>query len=166
MLSLGAVALLPSGKEVGSFEVNLELLEGAVGHPDTMAWWATQGPAWAACRTDLKSPVVGMTAFVTWVNEVSASNNATPVCVAYPAGFDFLFVYWYMIKFAGKSPFSFSCQDMKSYASAILKLPYRKATKKNMPKAWFKGLPPHTHVAIDDAREQGMLFINMLKSNV
>jgi hypothetical protein len=166
MLSLGAVALLPTGKEVGSFEVNLELLEGATGHPDTMAWWATQGPAWDACRSNLKSPVVGMTAFVDWVGKVSAGNSATPVCVAYPAGFDFMFIYWYMIKFAGKSPFSFSCQDVKSYASAVLKLPYRKATKKNMPKAWFKGLPPHTHVAIDDAREQGLLFINMLKSNV
>ena len=48
--------------------------------------------------------------------------------VAYPAGFDFLFVYWYLIHFVGRSPFSFSALDMKTYAAALLKLPYRNAT--------------------------------------
>jgi len=163
MLSLGAVALLPTGKEVGSFEVNLELLEGAVGHPDTMAWWSTQGAAWAACRTNLKSPVVGMVSFVNWVNEVSAKNSATPVCVAYPAGFDFTFAHWYITKFVGKSPFSFACLDMKTFAMAILGTPYRGTTKRTMPKKWFKDLPPHEHVALSDAREQGQLFIRMLQ---
>lgn len=166
MLSLGAVALLPTGEEVGSYEVNLDCLEGSSGHPETMAWWKTQSSAWAACRADLKSPESAMVNFSTWVDKVSKENNASPVCVAYPAGFDFLFLYWYLIKFTGKSPFSFSCLDIKSYAAALLQVPYRKATKKNMPRAWFKGLPPHTHVALDDAREQGLLFVNMLKTNI
>jgi hypothetical protein len=33
-----------------------------------------------------------------------------------------------------------------------------------MPKHWFDKLP-HTHVALDDAIEQGALFCNMLKEN-
>jgi hypothetical protein len=95
---------------------------------------------------------------------MSANNGqAAPVGVAYPAGFDFLFVYWYIIRFGLKSPFSFSCLDIKSYAAAVLDIPYRKATKKNMPQKWFKGLPPHTHKATDDAREQGLLFLNIVK---
>lgn len=34
-----------------------------------------------------------------------------------------------------------------------------------MPQRWFDPLP-HTHVALDDAIEQGALFCNMLRENV
>jgi len=44
-----------------------------------------------------------------------------PVFVAYPAAFDFLFVYWYLIRFTGESPFSHSALDIKTYAMALLK---------------------------------------------
>ena len=84
-----------------------------------------------------------------------------PVFVAYPAGFDFTFVYWYLIRFAGYSPFSFSGIDIKTYAMALMGKPYRRSTKRNMPKRWFDKMP-HTHVALDDALEQGALFCNML----
>jgi hypothetical protein len=47
---------------------------------------------------------------------------------------------------------------------AMLKTGYRDATKKNMPARWFDALP-HTHVALDDAIEQGALFCNMLREN-
>jgi hypothetical protein len=33
-----------------------------------------------------------------------------------------------------------------------------------MPKHWFDQLP-HTHIALDDAIEQGALFCNMLREN-
>jgi hypothetical protein len=33
-----------------------------------------------------------------------------------------------------------------------------------MPKQWFDPLP-HTHIALDDAMEQGALFCNMLNFN-
>jgi len=65
------------------------------------------------------------------------------------------------MRFAGESPFSHSALDIKTYAMALLKTDYRDATKRNMPKAWFDKLP-HTHVALDDAIEQGALFCNML----
>lgn len=38
---------------------------------------------------------------------------------------------------------------------------YRGASKKNMPKHWMPPTAPHTHVAIEDAREQGRLFFNI-----
>lgn len=163
MWSLGSVALWGDGTVVGEFDQNLQDLDGAVGHPDTMAWWAKQAPEiQEAARSNAQPPELVMRRFVRWVNELAAEHKASPVCVAYPAGFDFLFVYWYLIRFAGESPFSFSCLDIKSYAMAKLGLPYRKSTKKHMPKHWFKNLPPHTHRASDDAREQGQLFVNML----
>lgn len=72
--------------------------------------------------------------------------------MAYPAGFDFLFVYWYLMRFVGESPFSHSALDVKSFAMAVLKTDYRESTKKNMPKHWFDKLP-HSHMALDDAIE-------------
>jgi hypothetical protein len=83
------------------------------------------------------------------------------VFVAYPAAYDFLFVYWYLMRFAGESPFSHSALDIKTYAMALMGGDYRASVKKNMPRAWF-GTAPHTHVALDDAIGQGELFCNML----
>ena len=65
------------------------------------------------------------------------------------------------LRFAGRSPFSFSAIDIKTYAMAMLKRPYRECSKRRMPSRWFDELP-HTHVAVDDAIEQGAMFCNML----
>jgi hypothetical protein len=73
-------------------------------------------------------------------------------------------VYWYLMRFAGESPFAHSALDMKSYAMAVLGTEFRESTKRNMPKSWFDEFP-HTHVALDDAIEQGALFCNMLAAN-
>ena len=73
-----------------------------------------------------------------------------------------MFVYWYLIKFTGRSPFSHSALDIKTMAMMLLGSDYRGATKRNMPSDWFDPLP-HSHVALDDAIEQGALFCNMLK---
>lgn len=160
MLSFGSAAYTAGKKLVSTFSANLETLPGAAAHPKTAEWWATQPQAWAACRTDLQPPEKAMTAYVAWIKGLKGK----PVFVAYPAGFDFLFVYWYLMRFAGESPFSHSALDMKSFAMAVLKTDYRESTKRNMPPQWFDDLP-HTHVALDDAIEQGALFCNMLAQN-
>lgn len=157
MLSFGSAAYLPDKTLVGTFSANLELLEGALGDPGTMAWWKTQPEAWAASRENPRPPAEVMAAYVSWLEALPAR----PVFVGYPAGFDFLFVYWYLIRFAGRSPFSHSALDIKTYAMAVLGKEYRKSVKRNMPKRWFDSLP-HTHVALDDAIEQGALFCNIL----
>jgi hypothetical protein len=64
----------------------------------------------------------------------------------------------------GESPFSHSALDIKTYAMALLKKDYRQSSKRNMPRRWFDDVP-HTHVALDDAIEQGALFCNMLAEN-
>ena len=161
MLSFGSAAYLVDKTLVSTFSANLETLPGAEGDAKTMAWWATQPAAWEVARTDLQSPEVAMKAYVTWIKSLPGK----PVFVAYPAGFDFMFVYWYLIRFAGESPFSHSALDMKTFAMAILKTGYRDATKRNMPRHWFDKLP-HTHCALDDAIEQGALFCNMLAENL
>jgi len=157
MLSFASAAYTADKTLVATFSANLETLEGAAPDPETAAWWATQPDAWAACRENLEAPAAAMRRYVEWVRTLAGK----PVFVAYPAGFDFLFVYWYLIRFAGESPFSHSALDMKTYAMAVLGTGYRDSTKRNLPKHWFDPLP-HTHVALDDAIEQGALFCNML----
>lgn len=161
MLSLGAAAYQPDGKLKSTFEVNLETLKGAKGDPATMQWWAGRPNQWKACREFLRPPEDAMKLYVEWVEELPGK----PVFVGYPATFDFLFVYWYMIKFVGRSPFSFSALDIKSFTMAVLKSTFRGSTKKSMPKRWFEGLPKHTHIAVDDAIEQGALFCKILAEN-
>jgi len=160
MLSFASAAYLADKTLASTFTANLELLPGATGHPDTMKWWAKNQEAWNASRTNLETPEAAMRRYVAWVDALPG----TPTFVAYPAGFDFMFVYWYLIRFVGRSPFSFSAVDVKTFAMAMLKCDYPAATKRNMPKRWFDSLP-HTHVALDDAIEQGALFCNMLAEN-
>lgn len=157
MLSFASAAFLADKTPVGTFEANLVTLPEAQGDPQTMAWWATQPEAWAACRANTREPHNVMPEYVAWLKHLPGK----PVFVGYPAAYDFLFVYWYLIRFAGESPFSHSALDIKTYAMAVLGIDYRESTKRNMPKAWFDDLP-HTHVALDDARGQGSLFCNML----
>jgi len=161
MLSLGAASFSQNGELLSTFTVNLKDLSGAKADPDTMAWWATNQEAYDATRKDMVDPKLAMEQYVSWIKEQPGS----PVFVGYPAGFDFLFIYWYLIHFTGESPFSFSALDIKTYVMAVLKTDYRKSTKKNMPKRWFPE-DKHTHVAVDDAIEQGKLFCNILKENL
>lgn len=160
VLSIGAVALTADKRQVGSFSANLETLPGRAPDPRTMAWWATQPEAWAACRTDPEPPDVATLRFVRWLRALPAR----PVFVAYPAAFDFPFVLWYLSEFAGENPFGYAVIDIKTYAMAVLKTPYRRSGKSAMPAGWFDPVP-HTHVALDDAIEQGRLFCNMLAAS-
>ena len=162
MLSVGAAAFSESGEILGTFERNLETLDGAKQHPDTMNWWATQPEAWEACRKDLVHPKDAMMDFTAWVDKLEKEYGAKAVFLAYPAGFDFTFVYWYLVKFVGYSIFSFSALDIKSYAMAILKTPFRETVKRNFPKKW-RSKTRHNHVALSDAIGQGELFIKILK---
>jgi len=67
-----------------------------------MDWWATQPEAWAATRADCRDPGEAMPEYVRWLKSLPGR----PVFVGYPASYDFMFVYWYLIRFAGESPFS------------------------------------------------------------
>ncbi|SDJ82316.1 hypothetical protein SAMN05444748_1272 [Variovorax sp. OV700] len=160
MLSFGSAAYLADKTLIATFTANLETLPGANGHPETMDWWSNNQTAWDACRVDCQEPTAAMRNYVDWLKALPGK----PVFVGYPAAYDFMFIYWYLMRFVGESPFSHSALDMKTFAMALLKTNYRDATKRNMPKSWFDDLP-HTHVALDDAIEQGAMFCNMLRNH-
>jgi hypothetical protein len=155
MLSLGAIALDADGQEFASFSVNLETLPGATMDPRTKKWWRTQPAAWAACRANLEAPETALPRFAEWLEALPGK----PVFVGYPASFDFMFVVWYLHRFAGRNPFGWGALDLKSYAMAKLNVPFRAVAKRTMPPAWFAACAPgHTHIALEDAREQARLW--------
>jgi len=160
MLSLGSAAFDADKQLLGTFSANLETLPDALPDAKTAAWWATQPLAWAACRRNTEAPPQVMKRYLTWLKSLGGK----PVFVAYPSAFDFPFVYWYLMEFAGENPFGYSAIDIKTYAMALLRKPYRASGKNAMPAQWFDPAP-HTHIALDDAIEQGRLFCNMLAAN-
>ncbi len=157
MLSIGSAAFRADKTLVDTFSINFELLPGAGQHPKTMRFWEDFPEAWEKSRENPRPPEEAMPEYVAWVKSLPGK----PVFVGYPAGFDFTFVLWYLVKFAGESPFHFAALDIKTYAMAVLRRKYRHTTKTSLPRHWFDDLP-HTHVALDDALEQGALFCNML----
>ena len=77
-----------------------------------------------------------------------------------------MWVYWYYWRFVEAMPrFSFSGLDMKTYAAATLKSQYKFATKRNWPSKWKTVEQVHTHVAEQDAIEQGHMFFAMQQDN-
>jgi hypothetical protein len=158
MLSFASAAFLADGTRLGTFSANLETLPGAAGHPDTMRWWQTQPEAWAASRRNPRPPEGAMREYVAWLKALPGR----PVFVGYPVVFDYMFVQWYLHKFAGESPFSFVALDMKTFAMAVLKTDFLSVVKNRMPARWFDETLPHTHLALDDAVEQGVTFCRML----
>lgn len=158
MMSLGAVAYGPNGTELGFFFQNLEPIFGWRMDPSTKRdFWDKNPVAYKKATENTHNPYDVMNDFYLWVKQYK-----NPVAVCYPAGFDFPWVYQYLMMFAGKSPFSFSCIDIKTLAWEKLGAEnYRESSKKNWPNEWFSNLPPHTHIAVDDAREQGQLFFNI-----
>lgn len=158
MLSFGSAAYGADKHLFGTFSATLEPLPGAAPDPATLRWWEQRPQAWEAARRDPLPPEEVMPRYVEWLDGLPGR----PVFVGYPAAFDFMFVYWYLVRFVGRSPFSHSALDIKTYAMALLQREYRRSTKGAMPRSWFDHLP-HSHVAVDDALEQGALFCNMLR---
>ncbi|MCS4503190.1 hypothetical protein KBTX_01034 [wastewater metagenome] len=157
MLSFGTAAYTADGALLATYSANLVRLADAVEHPDTIAWWRTQPEAWAACRAEPRPPETVMPGYAAWLKALPGR----PVFVGYPASFDFAFVNHYLHRFHGSNPFGFAALDIKSYAMAVLGESFTRTTRARMPAHWFADLP-HTHVALDDAIEQGTLFCSLL----
>ena len=116
MLSFASAAYRSDKTLVATYEANLTTLPDAQGHPKTMEWWKTQPQAWAACRVSPRDPSAVMPEYLAWLKALPG----TPVFVAYPAAFDFMFVQWYLVRFTGESPFAHAAIDIRTYAMALL----------------------------------------------
>jgi len=166
MFSFGLAAFTIEKRLVGTFSRNLEVLEDAGIDERTMNWWsqAEQIEAFRKSRTDLVHPRIAMTECKAWLESMRAFGK--PIVVGAPSGFDFTFMYYYFQRFLNESPIGFASLDLRSYAAAVMKRQYRHVGKRQYPAEWIDEGLPHTHVALDDAIEQGCILINMMRDNL
>lgn len=165
MVELGAVAFNINGIVIDSWHSKL-LRDGWETDSETMKWWhqPKNFPIFEKLGDHARPPNYAMPDFLGWVEELGGQ----PTIVAYPAGFDFSFLHFYLLYYVGRlKPLSFSCIDIKTYVMAALKKRnYREVFKKKFPRAWFHSQLPHTHGALDDALEQGFMFIQAHRANL
>jgi hypothetical protein len=167
MISLGAVAYQPVDfKEISRFKVNLLELPDATREAATMAWWAQQPPAaWEAATLNAIDPRAAMTQFSRWLGGLPGR----PKLMGWPLPVDFMFIYWYWVKFLGVDPpFGYDGIDIKSYAMRDLKRATLAGRSSGVSRQMLRkelGIPntPFSHDALDDAVEQAALYIGMRK---
>jgi len=164
MLSIGAVAFDANkgiGRDavIGQFSANLDLIPGSTTDPDTMKWWSTQLEAWEACRVAPQKLEKALPALADWLETLPGP----PIFVGYPAGYDFTFVYYYLHRFAsGRNPFVRNAIDIETYVMGMTGTGYLEVGKRSWPEHWFDRTLKHTHVALDDAMEQGVTFLRIM----
>jgi hypothetical protein len=101
-----------------------------------------------------------MQRFSAWVK----AQGGRPVFVSFST-WDWMFVYYYLMRFNGRSPFGHSSLDMKSYYMGRYGSSWRGTAKGEIARDQphlLADLGPHTHNALDDAREQAELFHRLL----
>ncbi len=90
------------------------------------------------------------------------AGEGVPVLVAYPLSFDWSWLYWYFVRFAGASPFNHSrCFDLKTAVAVKARRPIAKSGQKHLPDHLRSALP-HTHNALDDALAQADVFAKLM----
>ena len=170
MLSLGAAAVAWDREKrqwdiSSTFSANLVPLPNCTQDADTMKFWSDNPVAWKTATSNQREAALVMQDFRSWLCDIGRKWNRRAVAVGAPAAFDFPFVRYYLIRFTGTDePFRHSCLDTKSIASTLLKLPYYASSKSSYPKSWSADKLPHTHVAVDDAVEQGYMLARMIDS--
>lgn len=161
MLSFASAAYQADGKLLATYTANLDPLPGASGDARTMQWWQGFPQAYAACRRDPRAPAVVMPEYLAWLTTLPGRS----VFLGWPASWDFMWIYWYLLRFTGERPFRENAVDVRSYAMGMRRSSFRQTSRSYLPKRWFDPTQPHTHVALDDAIEQGAVFCKMLAEN-
>lgn len=122
---------------------------------------AVHGLSLPKLRAHGEAPAAAMARFEQWI--IHVSDGGRPVFVAFNATFDWMFVHWYFVTYLGRDPFGISGLDIKAYAMGKHRLSWGETVKKSVKKIYPTNLP-HTHNALDDAREQAELFREMMQS--
>jgi DNA polymerase III epsilon subunit-like protein len=109
------------------------------------------------------SPHEAMRKFADWTK--STARERKPVFVGYNAPFDWSFVNYYFIKFTGENPYGVSALDIKSVWLGMTGSTWLETTKTEIKRSLGLEIE-HTHNALDDAREQAMIFEKALDAGL
>jgi hypothetical protein len=107
------------------------------------------------------SPRQAMVEAREWIETTAGEDYA--VLVGFPLVFDWMFMYWYLERYAKGSPFHFSAGlDMKTMYQQKARVPVSLAGLDHLPKH-LRSQRPHTHNARDDAIEQAEIFVRLFE---
>ena len=163
MISLGAVAYDPEGNELSRFKANMSDLPDADRDPETMAWWAKHPEAWKAATESPIEPKEAMQRFDRWLGTLPGR----PKLMGWPLPVDFMFIYWYYVRFLGKlPPFGYDGIDIKTYAMARMKTATLSGKSSGVSRKMVQerlGIPTDdfSHDPVDDASQQGRLYFGL-----
>lgn len=164
-LSSIGVAVLDIEKNLyATFAVNIADWPNRTADPETMAWFQRECPeALAAMNVDPVPAPLALGAFAEWWRYLRKIGN--PAIAAAPVGFDVVWLAVACFEVLGSTPFYRPCLDIRSTVSGHLGLPYlEEAGKSSVPREYFDDLP-HTHVAWEDALEQGCYAVNVTRAS-
>lgn len=174
LLSVGAVAYAEREDgwfvERGTFSRNIadgfdaDISSGAFDE-STSRWWSTQEHAWLEVCKDRVSAHRAAFDFEQWTwEQARLCGKHKVVFLADPVVFDYPFVQWLFRSTKVDNPFAlFETLDMKSFIAGALNQPYDASRSSKLPDRFTSKLPPHTHIALDDARHQGAMFARVAK---
>jgi ribonuclease T len=106
-------------------------------------------------------PAAAMSQFAAWLEGVAGDRQ--PVFVGFNATFDWMFVADYFHRFLGRNPFGISGLDLKAYYMGRHRIDRWADTRREALNRHLERDPPHSHHALEDAREQAEL-VRLLRS--
>lgn len=170
MWELGAVFLTNSGEELDAYSSLIRCRPEMKGDPRTKEWIKSQNlwEKYESCDAlsgSAPSPETVMTEFGEKLSKWTATHKIH--FVARPAAFDFMYFKDYYALYAPAHLQEFVGHTAKCVSSMIDVYQTMKGitTSEARNTLWntLKGTHEHTHCAIDDAREQGAVFIGLMK---
>ena len=162
LLSIGAAAFSIDRKLLDTFSRNLDTIPDGKQNPGTMKFWDRFPEAYAATRIDTVHPETAFKEFDAWLKPLW--DRGKPVLMGYPARFDIRWIDYYSWRYLDKNLVGLGAFDVKTAGACVLKRGYHNSKKRNYPRSWFTSDIKHTHIAIEDAIEQGEMAINLIRA--
>lgn len=165
ILSIGAVAY-QNGLEVSNFYAALKEFEGSECNEGCVQWWRDHREAWQSLRQIAEEPKEVMQRFYNWMLDLPKPHTLA----ANPSAMDAGLLFWYLHVYCGENAVErlvkrHRCFDIRTAISVLFAVPYSEAERYIAPSEWSEGLVI-THNALDDAREQGTMLMNLLRASV
>jgi hypothetical protein len=138
----------------------------------------TEGFTWNATETDKQNCldlynhydevgedlIQAFSRFKTWLHKRSRKLSYRAYMVGAPLSFDFMWIYWYYQFVMQEMPeFGFSGLDMRSYFMGAHGEKGLRSNKRRYKRHYPTNIP-HTHDPLDDAREQGDIWQQMVEA--
>jgi hypothetical protein len=171
---IGVVGFSQDGKEISSLQLFLSEEEGKCWDPTTLLWYKNNGQ-YKRWESEQEAADISMKKLQSWLKITKKSVKAEKhvfICAPTIADGKWLSILWfrYLGHPCGNPRYGpgFTYIDIRSFASGKLDKDIFdcKKSKALAPFRPDENIYPHTHLASDDAREQGILFFNIKNKKV